>query len=116
MRMRIVPSFRIIAAIFSLTIGSASLAQTEPPTSPPQGEEDGQLVVDVTGGQRAALPIAVPVMPTNAPADTAAPPPLALPTVTVAPVRSSRVLAMKKPRPMPVWPEREPSPAGRLVT
>ena len=72
MRMRIVPSFRIIAAIFSLTIGSASLAQTEPPPSPPQGEEDGQLVVDVTGGQRAALPIAVPVMPTNAPADTAA--------------------------------------------
>ena len=71
MRMRVVPSFRIIAAVFSLAIGSAALAQQEPPAQP-QGEEDGQLVVDVTGGQRAALPIAVPVMPTNAPADTAA--------------------------------------------
>ena len=31
------------------------------------------------------------------------------------PVRSSRVLAMKKPRPMPIWPVREPSAVGRLV-
>ena len=34
--------------------------------------EDGQLVVDVTGGQRAALPIAVPYMPTPAATDTPA--------------------------------------------
>jgi hypothetical protein len=37
-----------------------------------EGQADDQLVVDVTGGQRAALPIAVPVMPTPAAADTAA--------------------------------------------
>ena len=55
MRMRIVPSFRIIAAIFSLTIGSASLAQTEPPTSPPQGEEDGPVAAADTAAREQAL-------------------------------------------------------------
>ena len=63
----------IIAAAWSLAVGSAALAQTPPP--PPEGQDgkdDGQLVVDVTGGQRAALPIAVPFMPTPQPADTAA--------------------------------------------
>jgi len=72
MRMRIVPTFRIIAAAaVSLTVGSASIAQTPAPAQP-QESEDGQLVVDVTGGQRAALPIAVPYMPTPAATDTAA--------------------------------------------
>ena len=63
----------IIAAAWSLILGAAAFAQTPP--APPEGQEEGedsQLVVDVTGGRRAALPIAVPYMPTPAAADTAA--------------------------------------------
>ncbi|TMJ20602.1 MAG: Tol-Pal system protein TolB [Alphaproteobacteria bacterium] len=62
----------IIAAAWSLT--APAFAQTPPPP-PPEGQggkDEGQLVVDVTGGQRAALPIAVPYMPTPQAADTAA--------------------------------------------
>ena len=64
-------TFRIFAAACSLLIGTAALAQDSPPEPAAQGEEE-QLVVDVTGGQRAALPIAVPYMPTPQAADTAA--------------------------------------------
>jgi len=69
---RIIP---IIAAACSLAVGAAALAQTPPEAPPAQGQEasdDGQLVVDVTGGRRAALPVAVPYMPTPQPAATAA--------------------------------------------
>jgi len=66
---------RIVAPLLSLLMANAAFAQpqVEPPpaTTPPSGEEE-QLVVDVTGGQRAALPIAVPYMPTPQAADTAA--------------------------------------------
>jgi len=62
----------IIAAACSLTLGAAALAQTPPEPAPGQEGEDGQLVVDVTGGRRAALPIAVPHMPTPAASDTPA--------------------------------------------
>jgi len=64
---------RIVTAFCSLLIGTAAMAQT--PAEQPAGQEgqdEGQLVVDVTGGQRAALPIAVPYMPTPQAADTAA--------------------------------------------
>ncbi|MGQ0558952.1 MAG: Tol-Pal system beta propeller repeat protein TolB [Sphingosinicella sp.] len=44
----------------------------QPAPEPPHPEEPDQLVVDVTGGRRAAMPIAVPVMPTPAPAATPA--------------------------------------------
>jgi len=59
----------IVAAAWSLAFAAAAPAQTP---EPPQQDEEGQLVVDVTGGRRAALPIAVPYMPTPRPADTAA--------------------------------------------
>jgi TolB protein len=62
----------IIAAALAACAAGA-LAQTQPPPPPPDGDDDsGQLVVDVTGGRRAALPIAIPVMPTPAAADTPA--------------------------------------------
>jgi TolB protein len=62
--------FRIIAAAWSLAIGAAAVAQTPP--AEPQGQDADQLVVDVTGGRRTALPIAIPHMPTPDAADTAA--------------------------------------------
>src|SRR5688572_32382343 len=55
----------------SLAFASASFAQDPAPPAAQSGEDE-QLVVDVTGGQRAALPVAVPYMPTPQPADTAA--------------------------------------------
>ncbi|HEY5711519.1 MAG TPA: Tol-Pal system beta propeller repeat protein TolB [Allosphingosinicella sp.] len=62
----------IIAAALAACAAAPAFAQT-PPTPPAEDQEDsGQLVVDVTGGRRAALPIAIPVMPTPAPADTPA--------------------------------------------
>jgi TolB protein len=63
----------IVAALWSLALGAAAPAQEQGQAAPPaeQGDED-QLVVDVTGGRRAALPIAVPYMPTPEAADTAA--------------------------------------------
>jgi TolB protein len=69
----------LIAAAWILACGPA-FAQSEPPTvqapppaqGQPQAGDDDQLVVDVTGGRRAALPIAVPYMPTPQAADTAA--------------------------------------------
>ncbi len=71
--MRILPT---LAAAFALVAGTAAFAQTPPAEAPtaqtPPAGEDEQLVVDVTGGQRAALPIAVPYMPTPQPADTQA--------------------------------------------
>ena len=68
-------TFRTLAIAFALVAGTASFAQTPaeaPPAQTPPAGEDEQLVVDVTGGQRAALPIAVPYMPTPQPADTPA--------------------------------------------
>ena len=62
----------IIAAAFSLSQGAAALAQEPAPQPEGQEGDDGQLVVDVTGGRRAELPIAVPHMPTPREADTAA--------------------------------------------
>ncbi len=66
----------IIAAAWSLVAGAAAFAQTPPPPAAQQGQDqagdDGQLVVDVTGGRRAALPIAVPYMPTPQATDTQA--------------------------------------------
>ena len=66
---------RLCIAIAALSLSAPALAQEAVPVAPPPPagqEEDGQLVVDVTGGQRAALPIAVPAMPTPQPADTPA--------------------------------------------
>ncbi|HST37004.1 MAG TPA: Tol-Pal system beta propeller repeat protein TolB [Allosphingosinicella sp.] len=66
----------IIAAVLGLTLPGVALAQGQPaevqPPPPTQPGNDDQLVVDVTGGQRAALPIAVPYMPTPAEAETPA--------------------------------------------
>ncbi len=57
--------FAIIAAAWSIMLGGALPALA-------QDQDDGQLVVDVTGGRRAALPIAIPHMPTPQAADTPA--------------------------------------------
>jgi TolB protein len=64
----------MLIATAALFAGPALLAQDQPPPQPPQGNQsdDGQLVVDVTGGRRAELPVAVPYMPTPAATDTAA--------------------------------------------
>jgi TolB protein len=70
MRNKDVRISRIIAAAWSLAIAAAAVAQTPP--AEPQGQDEDQLVVDVTGGRRAALPIAIPYMPTPGAADTAA--------------------------------------------
>jgi TolB protein len=61
----------IIATAFA-AYAAGAIAQEPSPAAPDSQADDGQLVVDVTGGRRAALPIAVPVMPTPAAADTAA--------------------------------------------
>jgi TolB protein len=61
--------FPVIFAAALLSFGGAAVAQTEPL---PPGQDEGQLVVDVTGGRRAALPIAVPYMPTPQEAASAA--------------------------------------------
>ena len=63
---------RIIAAALGLAFATAAIAQDQQPPAQPEEGNDGQLVVDVTGGQRAALPIAVPFMPTPAATDTPA--------------------------------------------
>ena len=65
--MRTIP---ILAAVAALFVAAASPAQNQPAAAPP--EDDGQLVVDVIGGQRAALPIAIPYMPTPQATDTPA--------------------------------------------
>lgn len=57
--------FTIIAAAWGIILGGALPALA-------QDQDDGQLVVDVTGGRRAALPIAIPHMPTPQPAETPA--------------------------------------------
>jgi TolB protein len=62
----------IIAAAWSLAAPAFAQTTPPPPAEGQDGKDDGQLVVDVTGGQRAALPIAVPYMPTPQAADTAA--------------------------------------------
>lgn len=68
---------RIFLAIAALAFAPPGLAQPPPvpvqaPPPAAQGGDQGQLVVDVTGGRRAALPIAIPYMPTPQAADTAA--------------------------------------------
>jgi TolB protein len=62
----------LIAAAWSLAAPAFAQTPPPPPAEGQDGKDDGQLVVDVTGGQRAALPIAVPYMPTPQAADTAA--------------------------------------------
>ena len=69
MRISNVRRLWIVAAAWSLMAGPAAYAQT--PDQPPT-EDEGQLVVDVTGGRRAALPIAIPYMPTPQASATAA--------------------------------------------
>jgi TolB protein len=69
--------FPALIASVALFAGPALLAQDRPPPQPQptqggQPGDDGQLVVDVTGGRRAELPIAIPYMPTPSAADTAA--------------------------------------------
>src|SRR4051812_20041244 len=70
-----------IALIAAALMSSAAFAQAQPPTvqAPPPaqgqaqgGDDDDQLVVDVTGGRRAARPIAGPYMPTPQATDTPA--------------------------------------------
>jgi len=71
---------KYLIAAAAWVLAAPVFAQTPPPTiqappptqAQPQTGNDGQLVVDVTGGRRAALPIAIPYMPTPQPADTAA--------------------------------------------
>jgi TolB protein len=73
MRSSNVRNFRTLVVAFSVLLAAGAAAQNPP--AQPQGQEsgeEGQLVVDVTGGQRAALPIAVPYMPTPQPAETPA--------------------------------------------
>ena len=60
---------REIIAAFALLLGFAAFS---PHPAQAQEEDPDQLVVDVTGGRRAALPIAIPYMPTPRPAETAA--------------------------------------------
>jgi TolB protein len=65
----------LIALAAALFVGPALFAQEQPaPQQPPPGNQSGddQLVVDVTGGRHAELPIAIPYMPTPAATDTAA--------------------------------------------
>jgi TolB protein len=70
--------YHILIATAALSLGTALPAQDQPPPQPAQpGPErsqpvEDQLVVDVTGGRRAELPIAIPFMPTPAATDTAA--------------------------------------------
>ena len=66
MRMMIVRLLALLGLCAALAAAPAS-AQDQ---APPEGEQG--LVVDVVGGQRAALPIAVPYMPTPQPASTPA--------------------------------------------
>ena len=60
---------REIIAALALLLGFAAFS---PHPAQAQEEDPDQLVVDVTGGRRAALPIAIPYMPTPRPAETAA--------------------------------------------
>ncbi|MEZ0244542.1 MAG: Tol-Pal system beta propeller repeat protein TolB [Sphingomonas sp.] len=63
------------AAVLMISAGPA-LAQTPTPTPTPTGQDGGDddLVIDLEGGRASALPIIIPVMPTNAVANTAAGP------------------------------------------
>jgi len=58
---------KALLALFAVLLASAGHAQADP-----QSAEPPPLEVDVTGGQRAALPIAVPDMPTPQESATAA--------------------------------------------
>ena len=73
MRNMIVRIFTLLGLAAALLAGPALAQDTTPP---PDGQEG--LVVDVVGGQRAALPIAVPYMPTPQAAETPAGPTPAL--------------------------------------
>jgi TolB protein len=63
---------RYILAALALTLGSGAFAQDTAPQPTEQPGDEDQLVVEVVGGQRAALPVAIPYMPTPAAADTPA--------------------------------------------
>ncbi|RZM06155.1 MAG: Tol-Pal system protein TolB, partial [Sphingomonas sp.] len=57
----------------SLLLAAPALAQNAPlPQTPAAQDDQGGLVVDVEGGISAPMPIAIPVMPTQAVVDTAA--------------------------------------------
>lgn len=64
-----------LVAFAALLLGAAPLPQTAPPpptATPAPQQPDAGLVVDVTGGVSAPLPIAIPVLPTAAVVQTAA--------------------------------------------
>jgi TolB protein len=72
-----------LALLLALLIGQAATAQQQPAPSsapapqagapaPAAGQQPSELVVDVTGGISAPLPIAIPVMPAQAVAQTPA--------------------------------------------
>ncbi|WP_174292735.1 Tol-Pal system beta propeller repeat protein TolB [Sphingomonas bacterium] len=64
-----------LLAFAALFFGAAPLQQAAPPQAAPAApaqQQDSGLVVDVTGGVSAPLPIAIPVMPTAAVQQTAA--------------------------------------------
>ncbi|TXC64921.1 Tol-Pal system beta propeller repeat protein TolB [Sphingosinicella ginsenosidimutans] len=74
-----------IAAAATALVGVVASSQTPRPPAPAvqapppgqqqpaqAGDDSGQLVVDVTGGRRAPMPIAIPYMPTPAATGTAA--------------------------------------------
>ena len=59
--------------LVSLLLAAPALAQNAPlPQTPAAQDDQGGLVVDVEGGISAPMPIAIPVMPTQAVVDTAA--------------------------------------------
>jgi TolB protein len=65
---RIFPTLLMLAG--ALSLGVAATAQNPPQGQPPQ--DPGGLVVDVVGGRTAAMPIAIPVMPSPSVASTPA--------------------------------------------
>ncbi|MET0246408.1 MAG: Tol-Pal system beta propeller repeat protein TolB, partial [Sphingomonas sp.] len=68
--------FKAVAAAALVACAVPALAQDQPVTPPPAGQtpppQDDQLIVDVEGGRTSALPIIIPVMPTNQVASTPA--------------------------------------------
>ncbi|WP_404336665.1 Tol-Pal system beta propeller repeat protein TolB [Sphingomonas sp. MMS12-HWE2-04] len=58
------PYLIAIAATAAAFAGVAHAQVTPPPVQTPPGQDDGELVVDVEGGQSAPLPIIIPAMPT----------------------------------------------------
>ncbi|MFW2831008.1 Tol-Pal system beta propeller repeat protein TolB [Sphingomonas sp. ID0503] len=61
-----------VAAVLALVLTAPAAAQNVPASSAAPAATGGRLRVDITGGISQPMPIAVPVMPTPAPTDTAA--------------------------------------------